>query len=48
VPDELSEMNLDLPLTKVVLHKHGGIIAIKRDENNQVNITISLPLVKHD
>jgi PAS domain S-box-containing protein len=44
VPDELAEMNLELPLAKVVLHRHGGIIAINRDKENQVNITITLPL----
>jgi PAS domain S-box-containing protein len=48
VPDELLEMNLELPLTKVVLHKHGGIIAINRDKDNQVNITITLPLAKRE
>jgi signal transduction histidine kinase len=48
VPDELTEMNLELPLTKVVLHKHGGIIAINRDKDNQVNITITLPLAKRE
>jgi signal transduction histidine kinase len=42
------EMNLELPLTKVVLHKHGGIIAINRDKDNQVNITITLPLAKRE
>lgn len=46
VPDELTEMNLDLPLTKVVLHKHGGVIAVSRDKDNQINITITLPLAK--
>jgi len=48
VPDELTEMNLELPLTKVVLHKHGGIIAINRDKDNQINITITLPLAKRE
>jgi signal transduction histidine kinase len=48
VPDELSEMNLELPLTKVVLHKHGGIIVINRDKDNQVNITITLPIAKSE
>ncbi len=46
VPDELAEANLDLPLTKVVLHRHGGVIAINRDKENQVNITITLPLAQ--
>jgi PAS domain S-box-containing protein len=48
VPDELTEMNLELPLTKVVLHKHGGVVAINRDQDNQVNITITLPLAKRE
>ena len=46
IPDELVESNLDLPLSKVVLHRHGGVIAITRDKENQVNITITLPLAK--
>jgi signal transduction histidine kinase len=48
VPDELAEMDLELPLTKVILHRHGGVIAINRDKENQVNITITLPLAKKE
>jgi PAS domain S-box-containing protein len=48
VPDELAEMNIELPLTKVVLHRHGGVIAINRDKDNQVNITITLPLARKE
>jgi len=48
VPDELAESNLELPLTKVVLHRHGGVIAINRDKENQVNITITLPLASKE
>lgn len=41
VSDTLGEAELQLPLTKVVIHKHGGVINITRDEQNRVVITIA-------
>jgi PAS domain S-box-containing protein len=41
VSDKLGEADLKVPLTKVVIHKHGGVINITRDEQNQVVITIT-------
>lgn len=47
VSDTLGEADLQLPLTKVVIHKHGGVINITRDEQNQVVITIAFSPVGH-
>jgi PAS domain S-box-containing protein len=47
VSDKLGEADLQLPLTKVVIHKHGGVINITRDEENQVVITIAFSPVGH-
>jgi PAS domain S-box-containing protein len=41
VSDKLGEADLQLPLTKVVIQKHGGVITMGRDEQNQVVITIT-------
>ncbi len=41
VAEELGKADLELPMTKVVIHKHGGIINIDRDENDQIMITIT-------
>ncbi len=43
VADDLAKTHLDVPLTKVVIHKHGGIINIHRDEHSQIVITITFP-----
>jgi len=40
VAEELGEADLELPMTKVVIHKHGGIITITRDDQ-QVVIAIT-------
>jgi signal transduction histidine kinase len=38
--EELGEADLEVPMTKVVIHKHGGTINIARDDG-QIIITIS-------
>jgi signal transduction histidine kinase len=47
VSDKLGEADLQLPLTKVVIHKHGGVIHITRDEQNQVVITVTFSSIGH-
>jgi signal transduction histidine kinase len=47
VSDKLGEADLQLPLTKVVIHKHGGVINITRDEQNQVVITVTFSSIGH-
>ena len=47
VSDKLGEADLQVPLTKVVIHKHGGVINITRDEHNQVVITITFSPFGH-
>jgi len=47
VSDKLGEADLQLPLTKVVIHKHGGVINITRDEHNRVVITIIFSSIGH-
>jgi len=34
---------MDVPMCKVIIHKHGGIINVSKENNNVVKITISLP-----
>jgi PAS domain S-box-containing protein len=34
---------IDVPMCKVIIHKHGGIINVSKENNNVVTITISLP-----
>jgi nitrogen-specific signal transduction histidine kinase len=41
VTEELDEADLELPMTKVVIHKHGGIINITRQDDGQIMITIT-------
>lgn len=38
---------MDIPIAKVVIHNHGGIINVYKEDNNEVWIHISLPL-KHE
>jgi PAS domain S-box-containing protein len=45
VADELGEADLELPMTKVVIHKHGGTINIFRDDVGQIMITITFALL---
>jgi nitrogen-specific signal transduction histidine kinase len=47
VSDKLGEADLQVPLTKMVIHKHGGVINIARDERNQVVITIIFSSIGH-
>ncbi|MGD8370344.1 MAG: cache domain-containing protein [Syntrophobacterales bacterium] len=41
VAEKLDEAALEMPLTKVVIHRHGGIINIERDEEDKIVISIS-------
>ena len=41
IPGELGEADLELPMTKVVIHKHGGIINVSRDDDNRIIIAIT-------
>jgi PAS domain S-box-containing protein len=43
VAGKVEETDLELPLTKVVIHRHGGTITVERDEQDQVTITIAFP-----
>ena len=35
---------LDLPLAKMVIHKHGGLIRLRRQGSHQLLMNISLPI----
>jgi len=35
---------MDVPICKVLIHKHGGIINVDKENDNLIKITISLPL----
>jgi len=35
---------IDVPMARVIIHKHGGIIDVRKDSNNSVTIAILLPL----
>ncbi|MDP2798618.1 MAG: hypothetical protein Q8O60_01865, partial [Deltaproteobacteria bacterium] len=35
---------MDVPICKVVIHKHGGVINVSKEDDNLVKINISLPL----
>ncbi len=35
---------MDLPICTVLIHKHGGIINVNKEDDNLVRITVSLPL----
>jgi PAS domain S-box-containing protein len=35
---------LDVSIPKVVIHKHGGVIHVTKEEDNRIKLTISLPL----
>jgi PAS domain S-box-containing protein len=35
---------MDVPICRVVIHKHGGIVNVSKEGHNLVKITISLPL----
>jgi nitrogen-specific signal transduction histidine kinase len=40
VAEELGEADLEVALTKVVIHRHGGTIDIERDAEDKILITI--------
>ena len=44
---ELRENHLDVGLTKVVIHRHGGIISVNRHEENRIVITITFVKSAH-
>ncbi len=35
---------LDVSIPKVVIHKHGGVVHVVKEEGNRIKLTISLPL----
>jgi K+-sensing histidine kinase KdpD len=35
---------MDVPMSRVIVHKHGGIINVSKESDRVVKITISLPL----
>jgi K+-sensing histidine kinase KdpD len=41
VPDEDI---MDIPICRVLIHKHGGIINVSKEDDNLIKISISLPL----
>ena len=43
IEQNLEESVLDLPLSKIIIHRHGGKIALVTGENNQLKILISFP-----
>jgi PAS domain S-box-containing protein len=43
-PDSLV---LDLPLSKIIIHRHGGTIKVSRKEGNGIMLTIELPAKTH-
>jgi PAS domain S-box-containing protein len=44
---ELREDHLDVGLTKVVIHKHGGTVSVNRNEENRIVITITFVMSGH-
>ena len=43
IEPNLEESVLDLPLSKIIVHRHGGKIDLACDENNILKIIISFP-----
>lgn len=43
IEPNLEESVLDLPLSKIIIHRHGGKIDLVWDENNELKIAISFP-----
>lgn len=41
--DETEEDIMDLPMSKIVVHKHGGLIDVRREDEDLVRIVIDLP-----
>ncbi len=35
---------MDVPICRIIIHKHGGIINVAKENKNLVKVTISLPL----
>ncbi|MFC1840597.1 histidine kinase dimerization/phospho-acceptor domain-containing protein, partial [Thermodesulfobacteriota bacterium] len=46
IEPKIEESVLDLPLAKIIIHRHGGKIDLARDEENVLNMTIEVPVVK--
>ena len=43
-PEDMKDKDMiDVPIARIAIHKHGGIINVKKEGENQVKITISLP-----
>ncbi len=38
---------LDLPLSKIIIHRHGGTIKVSRKEGSGITLTIELPAKTH-
>jgi hypothetical protein len=34
---------MDLPMSKIIIHKHGGLIEVKKEDENLIKIIIDLP-----
>lgn len=34
---------MDLPMSKIIIHKHGGLIEVKKEDENIIKISIDLP-----
>ncbi|MBN2419478.1 MAG: PAS domain S-box protein, partial [Deltaproteobacteria bacterium] len=43
IEPNLEESVLDLPLSKIIIHRHGGKIDLIREDNNMLKIKISFP-----
>ena len=43
IEPNMEESVLDLPLSKIIIHRHGGKIDLVREENNLIKIIISFP-----
>ena len=44
IEPNIEESVMDLPLSKIIIHRHGGKIDLSRGENNLIKITIAFPL----
>lgn len=39
---------LDLPVAKIILHKHGGLVSVSRGEGDEIIVDITLPASKEE
>jgi PAS domain S-box-containing protein len=44
IEEKMSWESLDLPLSKIIIHRHGGKVDLVRDESNVLTLRIELPL----